>query len=83
MTILSRAELRHFTREGLRELHQHASAMRDLYAQFLNSGPGGTYGQLDQLVSDIEDWTSELDEHFLARKLADQMNATDPLPGID
>lgn len=41
-------------REALLEMHAHASAMRDLVAQHVNSGPGGLWGRMDRLVSDIE-----------------------------
>lgn len=78
---------------ALREMHAHATAMRDLVAQHVNSGPGGLWGRLDRLASDIESargypyresqQPGEEDEHALARKLAAQMNATDPVPGID
>ncbi len=62
MAILSADELNRFPREALHEMREHATAMRELYAQFLNAGPGGSWGQLDRLVSDIENRLSELDD---------------------
>lgn len=83
-------DLDYLPASALLKMRARAIAMRDLVAQHLNSGPGGLYGRLDRLVHDIEsaryypeDEESPEDEHFLARKLAEQMNATDPIPGID
>lgn len=53
--LLSDYELRSFNANALLELYHHAVSMRSLFAQFVNSGPGGTYGTLDRVARDIED----------------------------
>lgn len=83
-------DLDYLPASALLEMRDHLISVKNLFAQHVNSGPGGLWGRIDQLISDIEgarwypeDEESPEDEHFLARKLAAQMNATDPIPGID
>jgi sugar phosphate isomerase/epimerase len=70
MTILSTDELSRFPREALREMREHATAMRELTAQYVNAGPGGLWGRLDRLIYDIDSRESELDDITRQRRAA-------------